>query len=120
MTKEKILMGMLGLCATLHATTYTWTGGGNDGGLWTTPANWGVSAGYPNGDDDTAVFRSSADVQLNASVTLQYLDVKAGATVAVSATEAGSLTMNNTTTADSDVMSAPTAWTWPSAATASA
>lgn len=99
MTKEKILMGMLGLCATLHATTYTWTGGGNDGGLWTTPANWGVSAGYPNGDDDTAVFRSSADAQLNASVTLQYLDVKAGATVAVSATEAGSLTMNNTTTA---------------------
>ena len=94
-----LLLGALGWCATLQASTYHWTGGGNDGGLWTTPANWGVSAGYPNGEGDTAVFSSSADAKLDAPVTLQYLDVKAGAAVVVSATEAGSLTMNNTTTA---------------------
>ena len=94
-----LLLGALGWCATLQASTYYWTGGGNDGGLWTTPANWGVSAGYPNGEGDTAVFSSSADAKLDAPVTLQYLDVKAGAAVVVSATEAGSLTMNNTTTA---------------------
>ena len=61
MTRKKhvmlmLLVGALGCCATLRASTYYWTGGGNDGGLWTTPANWGVSAGYPNGEGDTAVF----------------------------------------------------------------
>ena len=39
------------------ADVYTWTGGGNDGGLWTTPQNWGRTSDYPNA--------STAEVQFN-------------------------------------------------------
>ena len=67
-----------GLAASsLHA--YTWTGGGNDG-LWTTPANWGVTSGYPQNADDPVIFNGSANVSLNtdAQTDIAYIKVAAG------------------------------------------
>ena len=49
------------------ATNYTWTGGGNDGGLWNTPANWGQTDSYPSTSSDVAIFNGDAEVLLNTS-----------------------------------------------------
>ena len=74
------------------AFAYTWTGGANDGGLWTTPANWGVTSGYPQTASDSAEFNGDATVSLNtgSATTLSYLKVSAG-TVTISGTEGSSL-----------------------------
>ena len=52
-------------CMTGADTIYTWTGGANDGGLWTSPANWGRESGYPNGSDAVVVFDGGATVSLD-------------------------------------------------------
>ena len=61
------------------AFAYTWTGGGNDG-LWTTPANWGVSSGYPSAASDPVEFNGSATVSLDTGVQtdIGYIKVSAG------------------------------------------
>ena len=74
------------------AFAYTWTGGANDGGRWTTPANWGVTSGYPQTASDPAIFNGDATVSLNtgSATTIAYLKVSAG-TVTISGTEGSSL-----------------------------
>ena len=76
------------------AFAYTWTGGGNDG-LWTTPANWGVTSGYPQNADDPIIFNDSATVSLNtgAQTDIAYIKVTAG-NVVLTATEGSSLKIN--------------------------
>ena len=79
--------------SSLHA--YTWTGDANDGGLWTTPANWGVTSGYPQNADDPIIFNGSANVSLNtgAQTDIAYIDVSAG-NVVMTATSGSSLKIN--------------------------
>ena len=76
------------------AFAYTWTGGGNDG-LWTTPANWGVTSGYPQNADDPIIFNGDATVSLNtgAQTDIAYIKVTAG-NVVLTATEGSSLKIN--------------------------
>ena len=83
-----------GLAASsLHA--YTWTGGANDGGLWTSPANWGVTSGYPQNADDPVIFNGSANVSLNtgAQTDIAYIKVSSG-NVVLTATGGSSLKIN--------------------------
>lgn len=42
------------------ATTWTWTGGANDGGKWSTPANWGKESGHPSTAEDKVEFSAAA------------------------------------------------------------
>ena len=76
------------------AFAYTWTGGGNDG-LWTTPANWGVTSGYPQNTDDPVVFTNNATVSLNtgSQTDIAYIKVSAGHVV-ITATSGSSLKIN--------------------------
>ena len=76
------------------AFAYTWTGGGIDG-LWTTPANWGVTSGYPQNADDPIIFNGSATVSLNtgAQTDIAYIKVTAG-NVVLTAIEGSSLKIN--------------------------
>jgi len=78
--------------SSLHA--YTWTGGGNDG-LWTTPANWGETSGYPQNANDPVIFNGSATVSLNTGVQtdIAYIKVSSG-NVVLTATEGSSLKIN--------------------------
>ena len=61
--KKKSLLAVAAAMIGYVAFAYTWTGGGNDG-LWTTPANWGVTSGYPQNADDPIIFNGSATVSL--------------------------------------------------------
>ena len=61
----KSLLFIAAASACLAAFAYTWTGGANDGGLWTTPQNWGVTSGYPQAADDPVIFNGDATVSLN-------------------------------------------------------
>ena len=77
------------------AFAYTWTGGANDGGLWTTPRNWGVTSGYPQNASDPVIFNGSATVSLNTGgqTDIAYIKVTAG-NVILTATEGSSLKIN--------------------------
>ena len=77
------------------AFAYTWTGGANDGGLWTTPANWGVTSGYPQTASDPVEFNGNATVSLNTGVQtdIGYIKVSAG-DVVITATSGSSLKIN--------------------------
>ena len=55
--KKVMLLIAVGMSFTAFA--YTWTGGANDGGLWTTPQNWGVTSGYPQAADDPVIFNGN-------------------------------------------------------------
>ena len=85
---------VVGLAATsLHA--YTWTGGANDGGLWTTPQNWGVTSGYPQTASDPVEFNGNATVSLDtgSETDIGYIKVSAG-NVVITATSGSSLKIN--------------------------
>lgn len=63
------------MCASLSASTYTWTGGG-DGSSWSDSSNWSSGDGgssYPNADDDTAEILSAASITLDADMTINEL-----------------------------------------------
>ncbi|MBQ2632259.1 MAG: hypothetical protein IJG13_21480, partial [Kiritimatiellae bacterium] len=91
--KKVMLLIAVGMSFTAFA--YTWTGGANDGGLWTTPQNWGVTSGYPQAADDPVIFNGNATVSLNtrAQTDIAYINVKAG-DVVLTATEGSSLKIN--------------------------
>ena len=77
------------------AFAYTWTGGANDGGRWTTPANWGLASGYPNDSNAEVVFSGNATVSLDtgAQTDVAFIKVTAG-NVVLTATEGSSLKIN--------------------------
>ena len=85
------------------ATDYNWTGGANDGGLWTTPGNWNVESGYPNANVDRAIFNGDATVSLNTgtATALRVFKVTAG-TVTLNGTSGSKLNFTKGT-ADSIV-----------------
>ncbi len=63
------------MCASLSASTYTWTGGG-DGSSWSDSSNWSSDDGgtsYPNADGDTAKIISAASITLNGDITINEL-----------------------------------------------
>ena len=93
--KLKSLLFIASASACLAAFAYTWTGGANDGGLWTTPQNWGVTSGYPQAADDPVIFNGDATVSLNtgAQTDIAYINVKAG-NVVLTATSGSSLKLN--------------------------
>ena len=90
----KKLVLLIAVMTSFMAFAYTWTGGGNDG-LWTTPANWGVTSGYPQNANDPIIFNGSANVSLNtgAQTDIAYIKVTAG-NVVLTATEGSSLKIN--------------------------
>ena len=93
--KMKSLLFIAAAAIGCSAYAYTWTGGANDGGLWTTPANWGVTSGYPQAADDPVVFNGSATVSLNTGTQtdIAYIKVTAG-NVVLTATSGSSLKLN--------------------------
>ena len=93
--KLKSLLFIAAASACLAAFAYTWTGGANDGGLWTTPQNWGVTSGYPQAADDPVIFNGDATVSLNtgAQTDIAYIKVTAG-NVVLTATSGSSLKLN--------------------------
>jgi len=93
--KMKSLLVVAAAVIGSSAFAYTWTGGANDGGLWTTPANWGVVSGYPQNADDPIIFNGSATVSLNtgAQTDIAYIKVTAG-NVVLTSTEGSSLKIN--------------------------
>ena len=66
--KMKTLLVVAAVVIGGSAFAYTWTGGANDGGLWTTPQNWGVTSGYPQAADDPVIFDSQRDFFGDATV----------------------------------------------------
>ncbi len=64
------------LACTANATTYVWTGAGEDGN-WTTSENWEPATGYPSATADTALFTNGtiAAVCFDESVTFGTLNV---------------------------------------------
>ena len=90
--KSLLFIAAAGVGFAACATDYTWTGGGNDGGLWNNPANWGESENCPSSASDVAIFNGDANVSLNtrAQTTIAYMRVKAG-TVTIEGTEGSSL-----------------------------
>ena len=64
------------LACTANATTYVWTGAGEDNN-WTTSENWEPSTGYPSASTDTALFTNgtTAAVCFDESVTFGTLNV---------------------------------------------
>ena len=64
------------LACTSTATTYIWTGAGEDDN-WTTPENWDPATGHPAASTDTALFTAgtAATVRFDESVTFGTLNV---------------------------------------------
>ena len=64
------------LACTANATTYVWTGAGEDDN-WTTSENWEPATGYPSATADTALFTNgtTAAVCFDESVTFGTLNV---------------------------------------------
>ena len=93
--KLKSLLFIAAASACLAASAYTWTGGANDGGLWTTPQNWGVTSGYPQAADDPVIFNGDATASRNtgAHTDIAYIKVTAG-NVVLTATSGSSLKLN--------------------------
>lgn len=83
--KMVVLLSMIGVSVSSFAATYTWTGGANDGGKWSTPANWGKTSGYPgSASGDTANIGIDAVVDLDVTPTkLNYLKFPLGAGASV-------------------------------------
>lgn len=75
--KAVIALALILVSAQSFAVTYTWTGGANDGGKWSTPANWGVTSGYPgsSGSSDTANIKIDAVIDLDVSKKIGTLSV---------------------------------------------
>lgn len=72
--KAVIALALILVSAPSFAATYTWTGGANDGGKWSTPANWGVTSGYPGTtSSDKAQIARDAEIELDVSPTFQEL-----------------------------------------------
>ncbi len=89
--KSLLFIATASACFAVCATNYTWTGGGDDGGLWNNPANWGQSANYPQTTSDVAIFNGDATAVLNTgATTIGYVKVTAG-TVTIEATEGSTL-----------------------------
>ncbi len=93
--KLKSLLFIASASACFATFAYTWTGGANDGGLWTTPQNWGVTSGYPQTDSDPIIFNGDATVSLNTGgqTDIAYINVTAG-NVVLTATSGSSLKIN--------------------------
>ena len=93
--KMKMLLVVAAAAIGCSAFAYTWTGGANDGGLWTTPQNWGVSSGYPSAASDPVEFNGDATVSLDTGVQtdIGYIKVSAG-NVVITATSGSSLKIN--------------------------
>ena len=93
--KKKSLLVVAVAVIGCSAFAYTWTGGANDGGLWTTPQNWGETSGYPQSASDPVIFNGSATVSLNtgAQTDIGYIKVSAG-NVVITATSGSSLKIN--------------------------
>ena len=88
----------------MYAGTYTWTGGANDGGRWTTPQNW-TPNGYPQTTSDIAQFNSSATVTINTGSSTVVGCIKLAAnigTVTLNGTEGSSLDTTKTAAIDSN------------------
>ena len=68
---------------------YYWTGGGADNN-WTTPANWGLTEGYPNAADIQVVFGNDATVVVDdsgaAKISVSNIVIAAGKTLTLSTT----------------------------------
>ncbi len=66
-TAKKLIVAIAiaGVACCALGEDYTWTGEANDGGLWTTPQNWGRESGYPSGSDAVINFDGNATVSLN-------------------------------------------------------
>lgn len=70
--------------ASLHATVYTWTGGGDDT-LFSNPENWGQEAAYP-GEGDTAIFDWTGNQTVTfdgnqTTAAIRFLGTKDGSTL---------------------------------------
>ena len=96
--KKMMLSAVAALaCLAAGATDYTWQGGAPEGDLWTVPANWGVSSGYPSTSGDVVIFNGSADVTLDSGTVtdIAYVKVTAG-DVTLNAISGSSLRLNRT------------------------
>ncbi len=66
------------------ATTYTWTGNANDGGLWTTPNNWDQKSHYPGYSSfDVVSITGAYTISLNANIALSSLNMNNANTVTI-------------------------------------
>lgn len=84
--KTVVALTLILVSAPSFATTYTWTGGANDGGKWSTPANWGKESGYPgSASGDTANIGIDAEVDLDVTPKnkLNYLKFPFGSRASV-------------------------------------
>ena len=59
------------LCAQALAGTYTWTGSADDGGLWSTAANWNYD-GAPAANSPSASFPATDSVLIDGDHTVNY------------------------------------------------
>ncbi len=93
--KSLLFIASASACFAAFATNFTWTGGGNDGGLWNNPANWGQSSNYPQTASDVVIFAGDANVSLNTGgeTTISYIKVNAG-TATITATAGSSLKLD--------------------------
>ncbi len=73
------------------ATTWTWTGGANDGGKWSTPANWDKKSGCPSTAEDEVKFSAAAPAMVLldcGETTINTITLAAGCgEVTINATE---------------------------------
>ena len=57
-----------GTTCTVDALNYYWVGGGADNN-WTTPANWGLSSGYPGQSGATVTFTYGVEVVVSGAIS---------------------------------------------------
>lgn len=88
--KALILVAAVALAGQAWAETYTWTGGGTDNN-WTTPANWGLSSGYPNDSTVGVIFAEDATVTVDASVSVLSVTIPDEKTVTIASANSGIL-----------------------------
>ena len=89
--KSLLVAAAAAIGCSAFATNFTWTGGGNDGGLWNNPANWGQASNYPQTASDAAIFTNNATAVLNTgATTIGNVKVTAG-TVTIEATDGSTL-----------------------------
>ena len=97
-----------GISLVVFAADYTWTGAADDGGNWTTTANWRLTNGspasdYPRLSSDTARFSSAATVSVDTGSALAVGVISVSenvGTVTMNGTEGSSLAPDKTAAVD--------------------